>query len=624
MSIVSVSDLTFGFASPPLLEKVTLNVERGERVGLLGRNGAGKSTLLRLLAGELKPETGAIAFGTGTRTAYLTQEVPAGLGGTVFERVADGLGPIGAAMGAWHRLHEQGSTPELEQAVARLNQADAWEQLHRVERTLAEMRLEGGAAFDALSAGRKRRVLLARAIVGQPDLLLLDEPTNHLDLDSILWLQDYLLGFRGTLIFVTHDRAFLQALATRIVELDRGRTFDFVADYATFLQRRDDLLEAEAKQAALFDKKLGQEEAWLRQGVKARRKRNEGRVRALMAMRDERTRRRATPGAARMTVQDAERSGQRVVQAVDVSFSYGDRPILRNFSIEIGRGDRIGLIGPNGAGKTTLLRILLGELEPQAGTVRLGTQRAVAYFDQLRGQLDPSKKVWQAVADGLEKFEIDGQTRHVLSYLQDFLFPPERARLGVDVLSGGERNRLLLARLFARPSNVLVLDEPTNDLDAETLDLLEELLVDYPGTVFLVSHDRAFLNNVVTSTIAFEGDGRVREYAGGYDDYVRQRPAEARPAPEAPSARAAAAPPAPSGPRKLSYKEQRELEGLPGAIEALEARRKELHAEMADPGYYRQGAERISSSQAELDRVEKDLAAAYVRWEALEFGPGPA
>ncbi len=595
MSVLSVTELSFGFASPQLLEGVSLSIEQGERVGLLGRNGAGKSTLLRLIAGELKPEAGSIRTAGGTRIAYLTQDVPAGLGGTVAERVADGLGP----------------------------NLESWERLRRVERTLEEMQLDGGQSFDTLSAGRKRRVLLARAIVAEPELLLLDEPTNHLDIDSIVWLQDWLLGYRGTLLFITHDREFLQALATRIVELDRGRTFDFATDYGTFLRQRDDLLDAEAKQEAAFDKKLAQEEVWLRQGVKARRKRNEGRVRALKAMRVERQSRRAALGTARLSAQEAERSGRRVVKAVDVSFSYGGCPIVRNFSAEISRGDRIGLIGPNGAGKTTLLRILLGDLAPGSGTVTLGTQLAVATFDQLLGGLDRTKRVWECVADGLEKLEIDGKTRHVLSYLQDFLFPPERSRLGVDVLSGGERHRLLLARLFARPSNVLVLDEPTNDLDTETLDLLEELLVDYPGTVLLVSHDRAFLNNVVTSTFVFEGEGRVKEYVGGYDDYIRQRPREL---PVPTPARPAAPPPAatPAGPRKLSNNERRELESLPARIEQLEARQRELHEEMAGPAWYRQGAEALGAAQAELDRLSGDLKDSYLRWEALEFGPGGA
>jgi ATP-binding cassette subfamily F protein uup len=483
------------------------------------------------------------------------------------------------------------------------------------------MELDGDRPFDELSAGRERRVLLARAIVGKPDLLLLDEPTNHLDIDSIEWLQEYLLGFAGTTVFVTHDRTFLQALATRIVELDRGRLFDFTGSYQNFLRHRDELLEGEARQEAQFDKKLAQEEAWLRKGIKARRTRNEGRVRALMEMRKERAVRRKQTGTVKMTAQEGERSGARVVRATSVNFAYGDRVILRDFSAEISRGDRVGLIGPNGAGKTTLLRILLGQLAPQSGTVQLGTQLEVVYFDQLRRQLDESKTVRESVADGSETIDVNGVSRHVLRYLEDFLFTPDRARMGVGMLSGGERNRLLLARMFTRPSNVLVLDEPTNDLDAETLDLLEEVLADYSGTVFLVSHDRTFLNNVVTSTIAVEGNGDVKEYAGGYDDYLRQRPAPpprpSEPKPARPAA-APALPPAAPGPRKLSFKEKRELESLPGRIEELEARQKDLHAQMAAPGYHRQGADRINASAAELKGVEQELATAYARWETLE------
>ncbi len=622
MSSLALSGLSFGYSSPPLLENVSLNIAHGERVGLLGRNGAGKSTLLRLLAGELTPESGTLRFEPGARIAYLTQEVPSGLGGSIFDRVADGLGPAGGALALYHRLHRQTLTEadqvRLEEAVARLGENGGWEQLHRIERTLVEMQLDGDQLFDTLSAGRKRRVLLARAIVGKPDVLLLDEPTNHLDIDAIVWLQGFLLGYGGTVIFITHDRAFLQALATRIVELDRGRLFDFETDYETFLSRRDELLEAEARQQAQFDKKLAEEERWVRQGVKARRKRNEGRKRALIAMREERRRRRSEVGTVRFSAPEATRSGQRVVKADAVTFAYGERAIIREFSTEIGRGDRIGLIGPNGAGKTTLLRILLGELEPRSGTVQLGTRRQVAYFDQLRAQLDESKTVLESIAGGQEVLEINGQPRHLLGYLQDFLFTPERARMRVGMLSGGERNRLLLARLFTKPSNVLVLDEPTNDLDAETLELLEELLADYPGTVLLVSHDRAFLNNVVTSTIVVDPDGSVKEYAGGYDDYLQQRPA-------APRAEARSAPPAeapavvPPAPRKLSFKEQRELEGLPKQIEDLEARQRELHERMAEPGWHRQGAERLSAATSELEQIERDLAAAYARWEALEL-----
>jgi ATP-binding cassette subfamily F protein uup len=592
MTVLSVSGLVYGHGSPPLLDGIALGVSRGERVGLIGRNGTGKSSLLRLLAGELRLDAGEIRLAVGARVAALPQEVPADMGGSVEDRVAEGI---------------SADVP-----------LESWERRRRVERLLEELRLDGPEDVDTLSAGAKRRVLLARALVGEPDLLLLDEPTNHLDIDAILGLEARLRSFRGALVFVTHDRAFLRGLATRIVEIVRGRSIDHATDYDTFLQRRDELLEAEARQEALFDKKLAQEEAWLRQGVKARRKRNEGRVRALMQMRRDRMERRSRPGTARMTAQEGERSGQRVVKAEGLSFRRGERWIVRDLDLEVMRGDRVGLVGPNGAGKTTLLKLLLGEIAADSGTLVRGTQLAVAYFDQLRAQLDPRKKVKDCVADGLEKLEIGGRQRHVLGYLEDFLFTPERARLEVGVLSGGERNRLLLARLFARPSNVLVLDEPTNDLDAETLELLEELLGDYAGTIFLVSHDRAFLNAVVTSTLAFEGGGSVMEYAGGWDDYVRLRPAAPAPAARAPAV--PAAPPAPPGPRKLSYKERRELESLPARIESMEARVRELHARMSDPAWYRRSPETLGAEQEELARLEADVAAAYLRWAELEGG----
>ena len=627
MSVLRIAEVTFGYGSPPLLEDTTLNIERGERVGLLGRNGMGKSTLLRLIAGELPPDAGSIALDSGARVTYLTQHVPSWLGGTIFDRVADGFAGIGADMATYHRLTQQAASSALTdhdrallvKCADRLGEDHSWEKFHEVERTLSEMGLEGDHSFDSLSAGNKRRVLLARAIVGDPDILLLDEPTNHLDIESIVWLQDYLLRFTGTVIFVTHDRTFLQALATRIFELDRGRMFDFRLDYGTFLKHRNELLEAETKQEAQFDKKLAEEERWLRKGIKARRVRNVGRVRALEVMREERRSRRLRVGTVRMAAPEAGRSGQQVVLANAVTFAYGDRAIVSDFSTEICRGDRIGLIGPNGVGKTTLLRILMGHLTPTSGTVKLGTQLAVAYFDQLRQQLDESKTVRESVADGQDTITINGKTRHVLGYLQDFLFPPARAQMGVGVLSGGERNRLMLARMFARPSNVLVLDEPTNDLDTETLELLEELLGDYAGTVFLVSHDRSFLNNVVTSTIAFLGNGTVKEYAGGYDDYLRQHRAARRAvAPTVSKRGSPVSTPTTSAPRKLTFKEQRELESLPGTIEKLEARQNALHLKMADPGYHRQGADQIKAARSELELIQQELSAAYGRWEALE------
>jgi len=621
MTAVLLADVTFGYGSPPQIERVTLNIEEGERVGLLGRNGVGKSTLPKLIAGELRPESGSVSLAPGAHAAYLAQDVPSGLAGTVFDRVADGLGSLGSTIADYHRLHRQAHPDQvaLDVAVHRRGEHHAWEKLRRVERILGDMDLDGDRLFDDLSAGRKRRVLLARALVDKPEILLLDEPTNHLDIDSIVWLQGYISRFEGTVVFITHDRTFLQTMATQVVELDRGRLFDFKGSYQNFLRHRDELLEGEARQEALFDKKLAQEEVWLRKGIKARRTRNEGRVRRLKEMRQERAVRRKQIGELKMTIQEGERSGARIVKADHVGFAYGDRVILENFNTEIMRGDRVGLIGPNGAGKTTLLRLLLGQLQPQTGTVQLGTQLEVSYFDQLRRQLDETKTVQESVGDGNESIVVNGNARHILSYLEDFLFSPDRARMGVGMLSGGERNRLLLARMFARPSNVLVLDEPTNDLDQETLELLEEILAEYSGTVFLVSHDRTFLNNVVTSTIAVEGNGNVREYAGGYDDYLRQRPVPLQTVqvpPSRPTAPVVA--PVAAGLRKLSFKEKRELEELPGRIEALEARQKELHEQMADPAYHRQRADRISAANAELAKIVSDLEQAFARWGQLE------
>jgi ATP-binding cassette subfamily F protein uup len=586
MALLSLRDVSLAFGGPRLLDRVNLSIERGERVCLLGRNGEGKSTLLRLIPGELEPDEGEVIRQQGLRIGRLPQEVPECQGGSVAEEVKQDGSP---------------SPPEP----------------HRVDAILSRMGLDGEARFETLSSGMKRRVLLARSLVSEPDLLLLDEPTNHLDIEAIRWLEEFLLREGGTFVFVTHDRVFLERLATRIVELDRGRLFDWACDYPTFLKRREELLAAEARQNALFDKRLAQEEVWIRKGIEARRTRNEGRVRALKAMRAARRQRRETLGTARVQVQEAERSGHRVIEAKGVSFGYGDRPVIRDLTTTILRGDKVGIIGPNGSGKTTVLRLLLGDLAPQAGTVRQGTRLEVAYFDQLKAMLDDEKSVAENVGEGYDTIVINGQPRHVLGYLQDFLFPPERSRSLVRLLSGGERSRLLLARLFTRPSNVLVLDEPTNDLDVETLELLESLLVDYPGTVLLVSHDRAFLNNVVTGTLAIEADGRVKEYDGGYDDYLRQRPSEALPQPKVP-AKAVSPSPARERPRKLNFKERRELEELPGRIEALESGRAELHEAMADPAFYRREGAELAEARARLDALEQELARAYERWEMLE------
>ena len=629
MALLRMRDISLGFGGPPLLDQAQLQIEAGERLCLVGRNGAGKSTLMKLIAGELQPDSGTIERAQNLRITRLTQEVPQGLHGSIYDVVAGGLGKLGDLL---HRYHElilklaEGSDErlltELEQVQHDLEAANGWQLQQQVETVLSRLQLDANLAFDELSGGLKRRVLLARALVIQPDLLLLDEPTNHLDIDSIQWLEEFLLGFSGALLFVTHDRMFLQHLATRILDLERGRLTSWPGDYATYLERKQAALDAEEKLNAEFDKKLAQEEAWIRQGIKARRTRNEGRVRALKALREEHRARRSRLGNAHMQAQEAERSGKLVAEADNISYRYGDQWIVRDFSTSIQRGDRIGIIGPNGAGKTTLLRLLLGQLEPDSGRLHLGTKLEIAYFDQLRSQLDGEKSVIDNLAGGREKITVNGSERHVISYLQDFLFAPDRARTPVKALSGGERNRLLLARLFANPSNLLVLDEPTNDLDVETLDLLEELLLDYQGTLLLVSHDRAFLDNVVTSSLVFEGDARVREYVGGYSDWLRQRQPAKTPAPVARPATSAppAAPATADKPRKRSYKEQRELDSLPQLIEALETERETLHARMADPAFYQQAPTAISAVQDRLTGLETELEQVYARWEALEEG----
>ena len=604
MALVSMRGVSLAFGGPKLLDGVDWQVERGERVGLVGRNGAGKSTLMRLLGGDLNPDDGEVIRPGGVKIARLPQDVPQGRGGTVFDEVA--AGPEATAKGG----RGVGSSPEPAPP-------------HLVDKILSRMKLDPDAPFGALSSGMKRRVLLAQALVLEPDVLLLDEPTNHLDIESIRWLEDYLLRWDGTLIFVTHDRTFLARLATRIVEVDRARLFDWSCDYPTFLDRKEAALAAEERQAALFDKRLAEEEVWIRKGIQARRTRNEGRVRALKALREERKERRDRTGSANMLAQEAERSGSLVMQTKAAGFAYGDRTIIAGADLAVMRGDKIGLIGPNGAGKTTLLRLLLGQLEPTTGSVRQGTKLEIAYFDQLRAVLDEEKTVIDNVSDGYDNVVINGQPRHVIGYLQDFLFAPERSRTPVKLLSGGERNRLLLAKLFTKPSNLLVLDEPTNDLDVETLELLESLLIDFNGTVLLVSHDRTFLNNVATSVLAVDA-GQVRESAGGYDDWLRRSEAEAAAA-QAASAAAAAATAPKAGPaagaargRKLTNKERRELDELPKRIELLEIEQAKLHDEMAAPAFYRQDGATIAQTKARLDAIEADLMTTFERWEALE------
>jgi ABC transport system ATP-binding/permease protein len=630
VALVSLQEVRVAFGGPELLDGVTLQIERGERVCLVGRNGAGKSTLLKIVGGGLAPDSGEIVRARGARVASLEQEVPRDMPGTVFDVVSEGLGGIVDLLSEYHSLGRclaMGDNPgiiaDLERVQHLIESSGGWQTQQRVETVLSRLGLDPDAAAAGLSGGYKRRVLLARALVNEPDLLLLDEPTNHLDIESISWLEEFLLEFRGAILFITHDRKFLQTLATRIIELDRGRVTDWPGDYRTYLARRQAELDAEAVHNSLFDKKLAREEAWIRQGIKARRTRNEGRVRALKELRRERSARREQTGSAEMRLNEAERSGRLVLEAKGIGHSYEGRPVIRNFSTVIMRGDKIGIIGPNGSGKTTLLNILLGSVEPLQGSVRMGTRLEVAYFDQHRAQMDDEKSVRDNVGDGYDNVTVNGRTRHIIGYLEDFLFPPERSRSPVKVLSGGERNRALLAKLFTKPSNVLVLDEPTNDLDADTLELLEEMLMEYQGTVLLVSHDREFLNNIVTSTIVFEGDGRLIEYVGGYDDWLQQRSASSPVETEKTKKKEK---PEKSRPqrerlRTLTFREKKELEELPALIESMEAERAGLYETLADPDFYRQDGSRISGIKARIEELDGEIPAAYGRWESLESIP---
>ena len=625
MALLAMQDVNVAFGGPPVLDRASFTIERGERVCLLGRNGAGKSTIMKLLDGTMKPDSGEVVRQTGVTVARLEQEVPDDVAGTNFDVVSAGLGPTGTLLARYHDAsHAVGANAseaalrELDRLHHALDAAGAWEMASRVDTVLEHLGLDPDVEFAAASGGRKRQALLARALVRNPDVLLLDEPTNHLDVDAVVWMEEFLVDRGTTLVFVTHDRAFLRNVATRIVELDRGRLVDWGGDYDTYLTRKEAALAVEANEWAEFDRKLAQEEVWIRTGIQARRTRNEGRVRALEALRVERGARRERTGAVKLQAQEAERSGRLVAEAKDVTFSHGDRPIVRNFSATITRGDRIGLIGPNGSGKTTLLRLLLGELRPDKGSIRLGTSLEIVYFDQLREQLDPEASVFESIADGADWIDIGGTPKHVLSYLQDFLFSPDRSRTPVRALSGGERNRLLLARLFTRSFNLVVLDEPTNDLDIETLDLLEELLMEFSGTLLVVSHDRAFLDNVVTSTFAFEGGGVVNEYVGGYADWVRQR----KPAPVAAPARNPAPAPATAKTtktkkRKLSLKETAELLELPDRIDALERQREAAYLSLSDPAVVRVAAA-VAEARASLAAIEADIAVAIRRWEELE------
>ena len=594
MPLLQLRQVTLKYSAAPLLDAIDLQVEAGERICLLGRNGAGKTSLMRIITGEETPNDGEIIRPDSAVMTRLIQDIPDDIGGTVSEVIHSGLRA--------DRHEEQ------------------WQADVRLEDLAAEMGLPAHQEFSALSGGLKRRVLLARALAGEPDILLLDEPTNHLDLESILWLEQFLLKSKPTLFFVTHDRAFLRKLATRIVELDRGRLTSWACDYDTYLERKAQSLDAEEKHWAAFDKKLAQEEAWLRQGVKARRTRNEGRVRALQAMRKERGERRQREGTARIELQAGSLSGQKVIEAKEISFGYGAAPIVRDFTTTVWRGDKIGIIGPNGGGKTTLLKLLLGRLAPETGSVKLGTNLQVVYLDQLRGQIDNAKTVAQNVAGDAETVTFQGRPRHIHSYLQDFLFRADRIRMPAKMLSGGERNRLLLARLFLQPANVLVMDEPTNDLDAETLELLEELLLEYSGTLLLVSHDRVFLDNVVTSTLVFEGGGSISEYTGGYEDWIRQRALKPAPAPEVAAPPALDPKPAPVAKKAVKFlkKEQRELDELPARLDQWETEKQNLTARLWEPELYQKSPDIVPKLKDDLAAVEEQIRLAYARWEELE------
>jgi len=629
MPLLRLNKVSLAFGHRALLDAADLEVFRGERVCLVGRNGEGKSSLMRLLSGEVVPDDGECWIRPAMRVAYLAQEIGMDSNDTVFDVVAAGLYGLGKLISDYHHTAselEQSDNPAALQRLSGLQQAleaaNGWQLEQRVETVLSRLDLDSEAVFHALSGGWRRRVMLARALVCEPDVLLLDEPTNHLDIEAITWLEEFMLDYAGALLFISHDRAFVRRLSTRIIELDRGRLSSWPGSYDEYVRRKAEQLEVEARHNALFDKKLSQEEAWIRQGIKARRTRNEGRVRALQALREAHRQRRNRTGSARLALDGGEQSGKRVFEADAVSLSFGGNRVIDNFSTTILRGDRVGIIGPNGAGKSTLIKLLLGELQPDSGQVRRGTRLQVAYFDQQRELLNADKSVMDNVADGSQHVTVNGRDRHVASYLRDFLFPAERLQSPVSTLSGGERNRLLLARLFARPANLLVMDEPTNDLDVETLELLEELLMDYQGTLLLVSHDRAFLDNVVTSTLVFEGNGAIGEYVGGYTDWLRHRTAASKAA----TTRNTAEPPvkARSGPmaavksKKLSYREQRELDALPEKIGELEALQAQLQAAIGDPGFYQQSHEQVNEIVERLQAVEEELAGCFDRWEVLE------
>ncbi len=657
MALVSMQNVTLSFTGTKILENLNVQIEKGQRICLLGRNGVGKTTLMRTLAGELKPDSGSVQVGQGVKVAYFSQTIPQNLNKTAYSIISEGLGEKGKLALRYHNAekalekeYNQTIADELEASRNALDKNDAWSSIDEIGKIMSKMEINGDWDYDSLSGGQKRRVILAGALVCSPDVILLDEPTNHLDIETIAWLEDFLLRLSTTLVFVTHDRMLLRRLATRIIELDRGKLYDWNCDYDTFLKRKADVLAAEEKDWERFDKKLAQEEVWIRRGIEARRTRNEGRVRALKKMREERKQRRERIGKANMKLMKAADSGYEVIEAENISFCYDTKPIIKDFSLRVVRGDKIGIVGANGCGKTTLVKLLLGKLQPTAGEIELGTNLEIMYFDQLRAQLDENKTVWENVSPDSDQVVLNGKPQHIVGYLQNFLFSPERAKTKISVLSGGEKNRVLLAKLFVSPANLLVLDEPTNDLDIETLELLEELLSEFKGTVLLICHDRTFLNNVVSSTLAFAQNGEVREIVGGYDEWLEERKSvNASPTPltensvsikgvdgpqNTPFVKGGEGPkntpflkggqggflsstgntPSPAKKRKLTFKEKQELSALPGMIEAAEKEVAEIQAKLADPFFYKSG-ENPNVLNARISELE-DLQLQYM--ERLE------